>query len=81
MIRVLYFASLRDKIGQEEEELDYSGTVAGLMGLLCNRGAAWSDVFADNQSVLSAVNQEMAKPESEVSDGDEVGFFPPVTGG
>ena len=81
MIRVLYFASLRDKVGQEEEQLDYSGTIAGLMAQLRDRGAAWSDVFADNQSVLTAVNQEMAKPESEVSDGDEVGFFPPVTGG
>lgn len=81
MIRIRYFASLRDKVGQEQEELDFGGTIASLMALLRDRGAAWSDAFADNQSVLSAVNQEMAKPETEVSDGDEVGFFPPVTGG
>lgn len=81
MIKILYFASLRDKIGQAEEQMDYSGNIAGLTDQLRARGASWSEVFADTHSVLSAVNQEMAKPETAVTDGDEVGFFPPVTGG
>ena len=81
MIKVLYFASLRDKLGQAEEQLDYSGDIAGLMGLLRSRGDIWSDAFADDHAVLSAVNQEMAKPDTLVARGDEVGFFPPVTGG
>lgn len=81
MIRILYFASLRDKVGQSEEQQEYSGSIAGLMELLSARGGRWADVFADPQSVLSAVNQEMSRVDTQVSDGDEVGFFPPVTGG
>ena len=54
MIKVLYFASLRDKLGQAEEQLDYSGDIAGLMGLLRSRGDIWSDAFADDHNI--AVN-------------------------
>lgn len=82
MIRVRYFASLRERLGTADETLsEWPGTVAGLRAVLAARGDAWHEVFAGGQPVLAAVNQEMAGPDQAIGDGDEVGFFPPVTGG
>jgi len=84
MIRVLYFASLRDRLGLDREEIELPGhaiDVAGLRQLLQSRGGEWATVFGDDETVLAAVNQEMAQGDTPVSEGDEVGFFPPVTGG
>ena len=84
MIRVLYFASLRDRLGLEREEFELPETVGDIAGLrrwLQSRGGEWESVFAGGETVLTAVNQEMAQGDTPVSDGDEVGFFPPVTGG
>jgi len=80
MIKLLYFARLRESLGCAEEVLDSTPqTVADLLSLLSLRGEPWQDVLAGQ--VLVAVNQEMAKPEDALNDGDEVGLFPPVTGG
>ena len=80
MIKLLYFARLRESLGCAEETLDNTpDTVAELLGLLSARGGQWQETLAGQ--VLVAVNQEMAKPEQPLSDGDEVGLFPPVTGG
>ena len=59
-----------------------SGEVTGvsLVSVLSDRGGAWQAVF-DAEKLLIAVNQEMASWEDEINDGDEVAFFPPVTGG
>ena len=82
MIRILYFASLRERLGSAEETLqDFPATLAGLRAQLAARGGAWGEVFADEQRVLAAVNQEMASTGQALKTGDEVGFFPPVTGG
>jgi len=82
MIRILYFASLRERLGCAEEALqDVPSTLAGLRAQLAARGGAWVEVFADEQRVLAAVNQEMAAAGQTLQAGDEVGFFPPVTGG
>ena len=82
MIRILYFASLRERLGSAEETLqDFPGTVAELRAQLASRGEAWDEVFAEDQRVLAAVNQEMASADRALKAGDEVGFFPPVTGG
>jgi len=82
MIRVMYFASLRERLGCENEALsDVPQTVAALRAELAARGGVWGEVFADDQRVLAAVNQEMAAAEQALGDGDEIGFFPPVTGG
>ena len=82
MIRILYFASLRERLGRAEETLqDFPGTLAGLRAQLAARGDAWGEVFADERRVLAAVNQEMAPVDRTLKTGDEVGFFPPVTGG
>ena len=82
MIRVLYFASLRERLACAEETLPSSpATVAALRAELLARGGVWAEVFAAEQRVLAAVNQEMAADGQVLDAGDEVGFFPPVTGG
>jgi sulfur-carrier protein len=84
MIHVLYFARVREQLASLGEELPANptlATVADLAAVLRNRGAVWGEVFGPDQRVLAAVNQELARPETPVADGDEVAFFPPVTGG
>ena len=55
--------------------------VGTLTAVLRRRGGAWEDVLGQDQPVLTAVNNEMATAATPVRDGDEVAFFPPVTGG
>jgi molybdopterin synthase sulfur carrier subunit len=84
MIKVLYFARLREQLGTAGEELEpiaELATVGDVAALLRRRGGAWSDVLGEGETVMAAVNQEMARPETPVQDGDELAFFPPVTGG
>ena len=82
MIRVLYFASLRERLGRAEETLASSpASVAELRADLLARGGVWAEVFAAEQRVLAAVKQQMAADAQTLEAGDEVGFFPPVTGG
>jgi molybdopterin synthase sulfur carrier subunit len=82
MIKVLYFASLRERLGRADETLqEVPPTVAALRELLASRGNVWSEVFAEDRPVLAAVNKEMATAEQVLRPDDEVGFFPPVTGG
>ena len=83
-LKVLFFAGLREQLGTSVEEIDVPSsvsTVAGLRKHLEQRGGAWQNVFADKKLVRVAVNQDMAQPVSPIRAGDEVAFFPPVTGG
>jgi molybdopterin synthase sulfur carrier subunit len=83
-VKVLYFAGLREQLGKPGEELDVSlavTTVAGLRTLLMSRGGAWQSALAQGKALRVAVNQEIAQPATPVKPGDEVAFFPPVTGG
>lgn len=83
MIKLRYFAGLREALGVASEAIELpvgAATVVGLRAHLAARGGAWH-VFATSTSLRAAVNQAMAGPQSLVSDGDEVAFFPPVTGG
>ncbi len=83
MIRVLYFARLRERLGVDSEELEPAGIadLASVIGQLRQRNGIWAEVFGEGQGLMMAVNQELARPETPVTDGDEVAFFPPVTGG
>jgi len=84
MIRLRYFASLRERLGSAEENLDLPPTVtdvAALIHHLANRGGVWGQAFEGTQVLLAAVNQEAAKGDTPIHSGDEVAFFPPVTGG
>jgi molybdopterin synthase sulfur carrier subunit len=84
VIRVCYFASLREQLGLAEEPLTLPADVADVAGLraaLRDRGGVWTEAMAESRPVLCAVNQVMARPDQRLADGDEVAFFPPVTGG
>jgi molybdopterin synthase sulfur carrier subunit len=84
-MRVLYFAWVRQKIGTAEEEVSPPPTevrdVGTLMRWLAARGPGHAAALADPRLVRAAVNQEFAAPDTPVGPGDEVAFFPPVTGG
>ena len=82
MITLLYFARLRESLGLAEERVVLpSGitSVAALSAWLQSRGEIWQ--LLQNTNVRVAVNQEMAHSETVIADGDEIAFFPPVTGG
>jgi len=75
-IKVRFFASLRDVVGQSEAELSADG--------LGSVAAVWSAAAAGHElptNTLAAVNMEYVGMDAVVDDGDEVAFFPPVTGG
>jgi hypothetical protein len=83
-LTILYFAWLRETIGLSGEELplpDGAATVADLVRHLSQRGPAYATAFAPSRKVRCAVNQEFADPATAIGPGDEIGFFPPVTGG
>jgi sulfur-carrier protein len=83
-VRVLYFAGIREKLGRDAEELVLPAgvaTVAELRVHLRGRGEAWEEALAEGKLLRAAVNQDMAEPSAAISHGDEVAFFPPVTGG
>ena len=83
-VRVHYFASLREQVGRADESLDLPEgvtTVAGLRAHLMARGGAWQIALGTARALRVAVNQDMAQPTTPVKSGDEVAFFPPVTGG
>lgn len=83
-LRILYFAWLRERAGRAEERLEQPagiGTVGELTDWLRARDAAGAAVFAQSGVVRAAVNQAFAKPDTPIAAGDEVAFFPPVTGG
>jgi molybdopterin synthase sulfur carrier subunit len=83
-VKVLYFAALREQLGMSGEDIDLPsgvGTVAALRAHLRGRGGAWQLALADGKLVRMAVNQDMAGADAAIRAGDEVAFFPPVTGG
>jgi molybdopterin synthase sulfur carrier subunit len=84
MIRLLYFARLREALGTSQEELampEGVSDVQSLMDWLAQRGGAWQEEFTGCRPLRAAVNQELVANSAAFSDGDEIAFFPPVTGG
>ncbi|MCK7545258.1 molybdopterin converting factor subunit 1 [Marinobacter bryozoorum] len=81
-VTVRFFARLREELGTDRETLpcEPGQTAGNLLEQLSSRGGAWAQLTGD-QPVMIAVNQAMAKPATPVQPGDEVAFFPPVTGG
>jgi molybdopterin synthase sulfur carrier subunit len=83
-VKVLFFAGLREQLGTAGEEVELPGgvsTVAGLRAHLRARGGNFEQVLSEKALVRAAVNQDMVQPTSAIKAGDEVAFFPPVTGG
>ena len=81
-VQVRYFAALRETIGQGSELVDtVCPDVAALRAQLIARGGAHAECLAHHRPVRVAVNQVMASEATRLSEGCEVAFFPPVTGG
>lgn len=83
-IKLLYFAWLRERIGQAEEDLEVPATVAdvgALIGWLRHRSPGHNAAFATTAVIRCAINQDFAGPDTVFANGDEIAFFPPVTGG
>jgi sulfur-carrier protein len=83
-VKVLFFAALREQLGVASEEVNLPGemsTVGALRSHLMRRGAAWQAALAEGKLLRFAVNQDMVPPAAPIHAGDEVAFFPPVTGG
>ncbi len=80
-LRILYFAGLKEKLGVAGESIELPAgvvTVGGLRDWLVGQGR---DALGNAKNLRCAVNQDMAKLDATIKDGDEIAFFPPVTGG
>lgn len=84
MLKVLFFARVREQLGCASLEVswpDAGPDLDSLQEYLCReRGDTWHDVLTQD-NMVRAVNQVVVSGNSALSDGDEVAFFPPVTGG
>jgi molybdopterin synthase sulfur carrier subunit len=83
MLNILYFASFREMLGQAEEQINAENfsTVNCLINRLAERGEQWQQALKDNVNLQIAVNQNIATRQTALKKGDEIAFFPPVTGG
>ncbi|MBI5922313.1 MAG: molybdopterin converting factor subunit 1 [Betaproteobacteria bacterium] len=82
-LKLLYFAHLREALGTGGEDLAVPAHVTDVRTLrahLAARGGTWK-ILEESQNLRTAVNQQMAGQDSLIAAGDEVAFFPPVTGG
>lgn len=83
-MNLIYFARLREALGLNSEKVALPqgvGDVASLTQWLRGRGKVWNTELAPGKRVRVAVNLEVAEQSTCIADGDEVAFFPPVTGG
>ncbi|NQZ80246.1 MAG: MoaD/ThiS family protein [Colwellia sp.] len=82
MIKVIFFAALREQLNCSEIELKYENlsSVAKVKQAIIDTYPQWQSIL-ESASLLSAVNHDMVDAEFPVKSGDEVAFFPPVTGG
>jgi molybdopterin synthase sulfur carrier subunit len=81
-VNVRYFASIRESVGMGSEQLDTAAkTLGALRDELIARGGAYGISLARGRAVRVALNQVMSEDAATLSEGCEVAFFPPVTGG
>jgi sulfur-carrier protein len=81
-VTVKYFASIREALGHGSETVETSAaSLAALRDELVARGGAYAQSLARGKAVRVALNQAMSEETAALSEGGEVAFFPPVTGG
>ncbi|WP_394144450.1 molybdopterin synthase sulfur carrier subunit [Vibrio atypicus] len=81
MIKVLFFAQTRELVGMDEMEVSAEfSTVEALRAHLAQQEGKW-DLALEPGKLLAAINQSIVPLDHVLNDGDEVAFFPPVTGG
>ena len=81
-LTVRYFASIREAIGQGSEKVQTQAlTLSDLRNELIARGGAYAEALIPGRAVRMAINQELCDGTVMLTEGSEVAFFPPVTGG
>ena len=83
-IELRYFASVREALGVAQEAVevpDDVATVGDVRSWLRTRGGAWAETLAEGRALCMACNHTMIDAGTRLTDGCEVAFFPPVTGG
>ncbi len=83
-IQLRFFASVREALGVTQESVTVPAhvkTVGEVRDFLRERGGVWAEVLAEGRSLRMAYDQVMTDAATEISEGGEVAFFPPVTGG
>ena len=83
-IKVLYFARIKEAVNYSTEDIDLPARISTVMALknyLALRGDIWANLFDGKQVVRAAINHTLVDDLSTINAGDEVAFFPPVTGG
>ena len=83
-ITLRFFASVREALGTSSESVTLPegvNTVGAVRDFLIARGGVWAEALSHARALRMAFNQVMCEPETEVREGAEVAFFPPVTGG
>ena len=84
LVTLLYFANLREILGCSREHVALpagGATVSTLIDHLRDRDPRWSDAFGPGKRLRVAVNKDLADLATPLKPGDEIAFFPPVTGG
>ncbi|MGN6666698.1 MAG: molybdopterin converting factor subunit 1 [Trinickia sp.] len=83
-IELRYFASVREAVGLAEEAVDVPqgvATIGDVRAWLRMRGGAWAEALAEGRALRTACNHTMTDAAARLTEGCEVAFFPPVTGG
>lgn len=83
-ITLKFFASVREALGSAQEELvlpPEAASIADVRRLLVARGGVWAETLAEGRVLRMAYNQVMSEAHTVLTEGCEVAFFPPVTGG
>jgi sulfur-carrier protein len=83
-IKILYFARIKESVNYSSEDIDLPKdvlTVVSLKNWLSQRGEIWANLFNGKQVVRAAINHTLVDDLAHIQAGDEVAFFPPVTGG
>lgn len=83
-IQLRFFASVREALKLAEESVTVPSsvkTVGDVRAFLRERGGIWAETLAEGRPLRMAYNQEMTDAATEIEEGSEVAFFPPVTGG
>lgn len=83
-IQLRFFASVREALGTAQESVALPPqvqTVGEVRAYLRGRGGAWAEALAEGRALRMAYNQQMTEAGTRVTEGCEIAFFPPVTGG
>jgi len=83
-IKVLYFASVRERVGKPEEQIEPPAgiaTVGQLMTWLAARGEQYAYAFENPKAIRAAIDRKHVRSDATIDGAGEIAFFPPMTGG